>query len=224
MRKIITISIFCAATFLHAQQIDLNRNAQFSKSMDEINNGKNTIKYSDIQGTPYYYPNFVPAKVGDTSGVIPIRYSPFLDSVEILDNNNCNVYQLPKEEAYPKFTFQKTNEKLILVSTNDAFSGYFFELVNGNYQLLKKMITKFRDATAPANTLVSGIPAKFEIQKPIYFLKTQSGITRLSKKADDLLSALPADKKDAAKDFIKSNKIKLNDELDLIKLVTFLNK
>jgi len=39
-----------------------------------------------------------------------------------------------------------------------------------------------------------------------------------------LVNALPADKKDAAKDFIKTNKIKLNEELDLIKLVTFLNK
>jgi len=225
MKKlIITASIFLSGIYLQAQQIDLARNAQFTKSMDEINNGPKKIKYSDIQGTPYYYPNFIPAKLGDTSGTIPIRYSPFLDSVEIMDNKTGNVYVIPEEEAYPKFTFETTKEKLVLVNTNNEYSGYFFEIVGGKNRLLKKVITKFKDETPPPNTLVPGIPAKFEVQKPIYFIKSDEGLVKVSKKTDDLLNALPADKKDAAKDFIKTNKIKLNEELDLVKLVTFLNK
>ncbi|WP_028120993.1 hypothetical protein [Epilithonimonas tenax] len=224
---IITASLLFNGIFLQAQQIsvsDLARTARFNKIIDEVNNGPKKLKYSEIQGTPYYFANFVPARVGDTSGIIPIRYSPFLDSVEILDSNTGNVYELPKEAAYPKFTFETTHEKLVLINTHNEYSGYFFELVGGKNKLLKKVITTFKNETPPPNTLVPGIPAKFEIQRPIYFIKTEDSVIKLSKKADDLLNALPADKKDATKDFIKTNKIKLNEELDLIKLVTFLNK
>ena len=74
------------------------------------------------------------------------------------------------------------------------------------------------------NTLVPEIPAKFEIQKPLYFIKTENGTVKVSKKTDDIVKALPADRQSDARDFIKANNIKLSQELDLIKLVTFLNK
>lgn len=225
---IITASLLFVGIFSNAQQHmtlgEAARAARFNKIIDEVNNGPKKLKYADIQGSPYYYANFVPARVGDTSGVIPIRYSPFLDSVEILDSNSGNVYEIPKEEAYPKFTFQTTNEKLVLVNTNNEYSGYFFEVVGGKNRLLKKISTKFKDEIPAPNSLVSAIPAKFEVQRPVYFIKTEDNVIKLTKKADDLLNTLPSDKKDATKDFIKANKIKLNEELDLIKLVTFLNK
>ncbi|WP_379967977.1 hypothetical protein [Epilithonimonas sp. UC225_85] len=224
---IITASLFFSGIFLQAQQIsvtEMARTARFSKIIDEVNNGPKKLKYSDIQGTPYFYANFVPARVGDTSGIIPIRYSPFLDTVEIMDNNTGNVYELPKEEAYPKFTFQTTNEKLVLANTNNEYSGYFFELVGGKNRLLRKNITKFKEEIPAPNSLLPSTPARFEVLKPIYFIKTEDGVVKITKKADDLLNALPADKKDTVKDFIKTNKIKLNEEPDLIKLVNFLNK
>lgn len=229
MKTIITsVSLLFVGFFTSAQQhISLGeaaRTARFNKIIDEVNNGPKKLKYADIQGSPYYYANFVSARVGDTSGIIPIRYSPFLDSVEILDSNSGNVYEIPKEEAYPKFTFQTTNEKLVLVNTNNEYSGYFFELVAGKNRLLKKISTKFKDEVPAPNTLVSAIPPKFEVQRPIYFIKSDDYVIKLTKKVDDLIKNLPADKKDATKDFIKANKIKLNDELDLIKLVNFLNK
>ncbi|MCG2794006.1 MAG: hypothetical protein L6262_10725 [Weeksellaceae bacterium] len=220
----LSASLLLSGLFLNAQQINLARNAQFTKSMDEINSGSKKLKYTDIQGSPYYDDNFVPAKLGENSGTISIRYSPFLDSIEILDGQTGNVYVIPKEQQYPKFTFETTKEKLILVNTNNEYSGYFFELVGGKNRLLRKNITKFVDETPPPNTLVPGIPAKFEAQKPIYFIKTEDNFIKITKKADDLINALQEDKKEAVKDFIKTNKIKLNDEMDLIKLVTFLNK
>lgn len=220
----IAAGLFFGITSFKAQQIDLNRNANFNKSIDEINNGQKKIKYSDIQGTPYYYANFVPARVGDTSGIIPIRYSPFLDSVEILDKNSGNVYELPKESTYPKFIFETTGERLVLVNTNNEYSGYFFELIGGKNRLLKKISTKFKNEIPSQNSFLSAVPAKFEIQKPIYFIMMGDNIIKVTKRSDDIINVLPAEKKDTAKDFIKTNKIKLNEELDLIKLVTFLNK
>ncbi len=224
MKTLIGSLLLVSGIFLQAQRISVSemaRTARFSKVIDEINNGKQKIKYSDINGIPYYTANFLPAKVGDTPGIVSIRYNTFLDTIEIL--NGADVYEIPREDAYPKFTFEKTNEKLVLVNTHNEFSGYFFELAGGKNRLLKKITTKFYDAVPAPNSLISGTPARFETPKPIYFIQTETNFIRIPKKAEELLVALPPDKKDAAKDFIKTNKIKINQEPDLIKLVNFLN-
>ena len=62
--KTILRSIFLlfSIAFLNAQQISLgeiSRTAKFGKLIDEINNGTTKIKYSDIKGIPYYYPEFI---------------------------------------------------------------------------------------------------------------------------------------------------------------------
>lgn len=225
MKKIVFAFCILSLGFnIKSQQISVSeiaRTAHFNKLIDEVNNGKDKIKYSDIKGIPYYYPNFIPAKVGNASGTIPIRYNSFLDTVEIL--NNTDVYEIPKTESFPDFTFETTKEKLVLVNTHDDFSGYFFELINGKNRLLKKIITKFYPETPAPNTLVPGTPARFEIQKPIYFIQVDNNIIKIPKKTAELISSLPSDKKDSVKDFIKTNKIKLTQEPDLIKLVNFLN-
>lgn len=224
--KIIYSLIFLAigSLSLNAQQTsvgDAARVARFNKLIEEVNNGKEKIKYSDINGIPYYSAGFVRAKVGDTSSYVPVRYNTFLDTVEILADNN--VYEIPREESYPKFTFEGTNEKLVLVNSHDDYAGYFFEIASGKNRLLKKITTKFHDAVPAPNSMISGTPAKFETLKPIYFIKTENALVKIPKNTKDLATSFP-DKKDALNDFLKTNKIKLNNEADLIKLTQFLNK
>ena len=197
------------------------RVAKFNKLIDEVNNGKQKIKYSDINGIPYYSAGFVRAKVGDTPSYVPIRYNTFLDAIEIMADSN--VYEIPREESYPKFTFEGTNEKLVLVNSRDEFAGYFFELASGKNRLLKKITTKFYDAVPAPNSLISGTPARFETLKPVYFIKTEDALIKIPKNTKDLAQSFP-DKKNELNDFLKSNKTKLNNEADLIKLSQFLNK
>ena len=219
---IITANLLFIGTFLQAQQIDLARNSQFVKSMDQINNGKTVLKYSDIQGNPFYKKGFSEAKIGDTGTILPVRYNLYKDSFELLNNND--IYSLPKESSFSKFIFTDTNEKFILENDNNGFAGYFLVLADGKNKLLKKIAVKFSPEVPAPNTMVSGIPAKFENQKPVYFIKTEDNLIKLTKKSDDLINALQADRKESVKDFIKTNKIKLAEESDLIKLVNFLNK
>lgn len=198
------------------------RISKFNKTIDEINNGKQKIKYSDINGIPYYSAGFVRAKVGDTPSYVPIRYNTFLDAVEIMGDNST-VYEIPREESYPKFTFEGTKEKLVLVNSGDEYAGYFFEIADGKNRLLKKISTKFYDAVPSNNSMISPTPARFETLKPIYFIKTATGLVKIPKNAKDLANSFP-DQKDAVNEFIKTNKIKVNSEADLIKLTQFLNK
>lgn len=227
MKAIIIIaSLLLSNSILNAQYIsnfnEVARTTRFNKSIDEINNGKAVLKYSDIQGNPFYKSGFSNAKIGDTENVLPVRYNMYKDSFEVMNNND--IYSIPLDNAFSKFTFLSNNDKFILTNDDAGVSGYFLVLKEGKSKLLKKFIVKYSAEVPAPNTLISGTPAKFEVQKPIYYIKNEERIVKISKKADDLVNVLPVDKKDATKDFIKTNKIKLNEELDLIKLVNFLNK
>jgi len=217
------ILIAISAISLQAQQISLgeiSRLAKFNKLIDEVNNGTQKIKYSEIEGIPYSNINFVRAKVGESTTWVPIRYNSFLDTVEILVNTD--VFEIPRAEAPPRFTFEKTNEKLVVVHSQDEYAGYFFEIADGKNRILKKIITKFYDASPAPNSLIPGTPARFETQKPLYFIKTESGLIKIPKTNKDMLVYFP-EKKNELNSFLKTTKIKLNHEPDLVKLAEFLN-
>lgn len=222
---IITAGLLLSAVSLKAQQISVGeyaRTAKFNKTIDEINNGKAVLKYSDIQGNPFYKSGFSPAKIGDDKNLLSVRYNMYKDAFEVL--NNTDIYSLPKDIAFSKITFTTSNEKFILSNDDNGVVGYFLVLVEGKSKLLKKTTVIYSPEIPAPNTMIAGSPARFDNQKPIYYIKIDDNIFKITKKTDDLINALSADKKEAAKDFIKSNKIRLNQELDLIKLVTFLNK
>jgi len=218
----ITASLLFSGIFLQAQQIDLARNAQFVKSMDELNNGKSVLKYSDIQGNPFYKNGFAEARIGDTgTTTLPVRYNMYKDAFEV--RNDGDIYAIPKENVFSKFVFVATNEKFILSNDDEGFASYFLVLADGKNKLLKKISVKFNPEVPAPNTLLPGTPAKFENQKPVYYIKTDGNVIKLTKKSEDLLNALPSDKKESTKEFIKTKKIKFNQELDLIALANFLN-
>lgn len=226
MKTIIILACLSISNIsLQAQQISLGeiaRNTKFSKNIDEVNNGKAVLKYNDIQGNPFYKSGFSNAKVGNMETILPVRYNLYKDSFEVLNNND--IYSLPKDNAFSKIVFQSNNEKFILSNDDEGFAGYFLVLTDGKNKLLKKITVKFSPEIPASNSLIPGTPAKFEDQKPVYYIKTDDNIIKLTKKSDDLVNALPSDKRDAAKDFIKTKKIKFNQELDLIALTNFLNK
>ncbi len=216
--------IFCVlcllffGAFLQAQQTlsEISRTSKFEKQIEEFNNGKSKIKYSDVKGTPYYDPEFLKAKVANTQNTALVRYNSFLDLVEVVEKED--VYQLAKDETSPDFTFEKTKEKLVFVKTDDFYSGYFIEILAGKFRILKKVMTKFQPETPAPNTIVAGTPALFIPQKPIYFIETEKDFIKITN-AKDLAKNFPEKEIDQ---FISKNKIKLNREEDLIKLGTFL--
>ena len=225
MKSIIGIlSIMMTVSLAQAQQISLREissNIRFNQQIDEFNNGKEKIKYADIQGIPYYYVKFIDAKVGDTAGTIPIRYNIFLDTVEVSEKGT--VYELPKDEPKTSFTFTTTKEKLVFVGTNDIYSGHFFELNSGKYRILKKVVAKYIPATPAPNSLIAGTPAQFSLQKPLYFIQFENSFIKIAKSGKELATEMQHKGKEI-KEFVDKNKIKFNREEDLVKLANFLNQ
>ena len=225
MNKILRlIFLLFSGILLQAQQVSLNeisRKARFDRQIEELNNGAPKINYSDIQGIPYYYPEFIPAKVGESTNIVPMRYNSFLDTVEVVDKED--VYQISKNESSPTFTFETTKEKLVFVKTNDLYSGYFFELTSGKFRILKKVITKYFEAIAAPNPMIGGTAARFSTQKPIYFIQFENQFIKIPKSVKELGSNFPGQAV-SINVFANKSKIKLNREEDLIKLGVFLNQ
>lgn len=219
-----SLVILFATSYMQAQQVsvaEMARMARFDKVIDELNNGPKKLNYSEVSGSPYYYKNFVAAKLVSKETIIPIRYNTLNDIVEFL--NFQDVYELPKNQDFGSFIFETTKEKLVLIDTFDQYSGYFFEINSGKNKLLKKIITVFKPEVPAPNTLISGTPPKFETLAPLYFIKTQNDqIIKIPRTTKEFLDQYP-ENREKINDFIKSNKIKLNREDDLIKLVSFLN-
>ncbi|WP_027376582.1 hypothetical protein [Kaistella palustris] len=217
------LAILATGLLLQGQQVSLHEiasNRRFEK-LAENERGENKIKYSDVLGIPYYRANFIPAKVGNTDDEIPVRYNSFLDTVEVL--NGTDVYELPKDETSPEFTFVSTHEKLVFVKTNNSYSGYFFEVAPGKNRILKKIITTYYPPKPAANTLIPGDKARFESQKPIYFVQSANGLVKIPKNEKEFAAIFP-EKKTELTAFIKKNNIKLNNEEDLVKLGQLLNQ
>jgi hypothetical protein len=219
---IVTIGIKIQAQPSYQTSMSAIRNAMF---LEKFAYGEKKLTYADIKGFPYYNADFLPARFGDTSVVLPIRYDVFKGTVEILKNDG--VYEVPnenilKDSPLSKFTFEKSRETLILVDTHNELSGYFFRLADGKNQLLKKIIVEFKPEIPAPNHLIQAIPPRFEKQDPIYFIKTEEDFIKIPKDIIEFLNYFP-ENKDEISDFVKKNKIKLNREKDLIKLVNFLN-
>ena len=219
---IIPICLFFITSSYSAQQLsigELSRNAKFIKSIDELNNGKTKIKYTDIKGSPFYKKEFSQARAEESQVIFGARYNSFLDTIEI--QSGLDIYEVDKEKPLKNIYFIYTNENLISVPN----SGYFFEVVKGKYKLLRKEKTEFFPETPSNNPIIPSTPARFDALKPTYYILTESGdLVKIGKEESIIVNSLDADKREGVKSFIKSNKIKLHKEEDLKKLVTFLNQ
>lgn len=230
MKKILVIIVITEVGLpIYAQQNtsmeSYQRDVRFNQDMEKLKSGEKKLGYSDIEGSPYYKTDFLSARFGNNSTIFPIRYNCYTDTIEILNGNE--IVEIPKtnivkESELSKFIFEKSNEILILVDTYDEHSGYFFRIVNGKNQLLKKITIEFKPEIPAPNHLIKSIPARFEKQIITYFIKTENNFVKVPQQTDELLNDFPENKVEI-NDFIKKNKIKINNEKDLVKLVAFLN-
>jgi|GEM_PF-421508 len=185
-------------------------------------NAGKSLKYDEIAGSPYVDINFAPAKVAENYEKTSIRYNSYTDEVEF--QKDGKPLTLPKDSKFSRIEVASPKKAtLVLLETNDDMSGYFYELVNGKNKLYKKIKTKFIDMVPALNSYATDRPASFKTLEPVYYIKTENGFIKKTKNLKEITQQLP-DKKEAIEEFAKSNKIKFNNEADLIKLVKFLNQ
>lgn len=222
MRKIFFVALFLPFAFVNAQQaLNINNITGSQAVFQNVASGNgSSIKYEDIQGSPYQSKVFQKAFVGDKYGNIEVRYNAYTDDMEF--SNQGKIEVLPKQEDFYRIEVIPSKQVFVYFNNNIEPKGYFTEVVNGKNSVYKKTKVIFKDVVPAVNTYQSAKPAMFVTQEPIYYLKTSSGnvhkISSLKKVAE-----LFPEKEDEYSKYIKSNKLKFNDT-DLVKLITFINQ
>ncbi|MGV8915615.1 MAG: hypothetical protein ACOH1X_09235 [Kaistella sp.] len=216
----LTLTLF-TITYLSAQANYFNEAYRFNKFIDRIKSPQGEqLKYADIEGSAYLYKYFISANIENATSLIKARYNTYTDTVELL--NEDDIFELPKSIKYSRITFPNPTAVLVYMNTMDIPEGYYFELATGTYSLYKKIKTEYRQGAKAVNSFTPAILPRFINLNPIYYIKTESQFIKVSKNGKDLSSNFP-EKTVVINDFVKKNKLKMNQEHDLLRLVQFLN-
>ena len=220
MKLLITIVLLIISSIsLNAQANLFNEAYRFNKFMDKITTPKGILTYGDIEGNAYYTNTFASAKIENATTLINVRYNTYTDTVEILKDGS--IYVLPKNEKYSKISYANSPEVLVYLNSGEM-EGYYFELVPGKYRLLKKLKAEFRPEVPAVNTFTSSVAAKFENLNPVYYFEINNQFVKVPKNMKDFLQEF-TEKKSEIEAFVKVNKLKTNQEEDLIRLAKFIN-
>ncbi|MGB5378991.1 hypothetical protein [Muriicola sp.] len=199
--------------------------------MANLRQNKNTTGESEILGSPYLTEDFVKSKLffGDEYvGDYYVRYNALNSEIEIKET------QLPGEEAKRLLANEdlrvKYGQRELLFTTyinkkEETKNGYLSIISSGNeFTLYHRLAVKFSEGKAAANSMVMAIPSRYAHFVEYYYMKAGvDRIDQLTQKKGALLKILEKEMKEPVNNFIKENKIDLDNEEHLIKTFEFIN-
>lgn len=193
--------------------------------------GSNNDKYLDDEhvGSPYSNPIFLLGNIYEQNKVIAsnyaLRYDAMADEIEVKKNlyvEDSDIQVLSKNpEIYVKimsdmFVFRDPIEES---ATHEA--GYFQVLYVGNtYNLYKKIIKKYYPAKKAQNSFEKDVLATY-VDRPIYYLVSEAGNFQEFGSSKNKRLKLFQNKQPEVKKLVKSGKLDLTKEEDLLRVVKY---
>ncbi len=188
---------------------------------------KPTIKIKEVSGSPYAIEEFFEGQIrlsDSVSTVLPVRYNVVLDELEFKKNDK--VFALvPQENTTIKIlSSNKTYTYLNYNSENTSKKGFLgLNTTNKNINLYSKEVIVYVPYADASNAYSEPIPSHFKKGEKLYFIGlSDKSIFEMPKKNKDLLKLFPIYEKEITA-FIKTNKISLDDEKELLLLVNYIN-
>jgi hypothetical protein len=179
-----------------------------------------TLNYKNVDGSPYYTPEFIKGTVYLNNGnyaTYPFRYDIFQDEMEFRKDDK--IFWLLKNDI--KFLRYGSDMVIVTHAVSDTGKlGYFFLKETGKYNIMKKMRVVFYPLVPPKGYSET-IPDRFKREEDEFYLQFEGMPAQRLKNNKDLSTVFPDNK--PALDFIKKEKIKVNNFESLQKLVNFLN-
>lgn len=228
MKKILALGLLALATTgvfaqavssqydIYARTIDINQKS--------LAFGLTEAAFEVIKDEAYTNPNFLSGKIFQEDQVlkdnVPMRYNAYADEIEIKKNESDHTYSaLIKDpdifvkvgkEIYVFIPFQGSNAK----------GGYFSVLADGkNYGLYKKTTALFREPKKAETTYQKDTPPSFQ-KTVIYYLVKDGKFLEMPSSNSRILKMMDRKKKEMNA-FVKTNKIDLGKEGDLIRTITY---
>jgi len=186
-------------------------------------------------GTVYIEENFQKCKIyynDEFVGDFFYRHNAFNDEIEIKDNLNQSEEDTSSLMAMRqlKLVDSETGDELALhvyqTKDDNLRNGYLYLLQPGStYNLFFKNNVKFTEGTHPVTSLTRPTPNKFSHFVEYYVKKdNEETALYLSKKSSEFLRLIDSEKRTQVREYLKSEKISLKDQEDLLKLFAYLNE
>lgn len=217
------IGAFCTPAFAQNTMILSRNDLLAGTAFDNRITGASgkILKYDEISGSAYPDKSFKNAKIAENYEITAIRYNSYKDEIEF--KNEAAIMVLPKENKFGRLEISSPKQVFVLMSLDNEPKGYYYELVNGKSSLYKKVKTNFIDVKPASTPYGSDQPASFSAPITTYYLVYNGKTIKKPKNQKQIVDLIP-EKKDILTSFFKENKIKLDKEDDLKKLVTFINQ
>lgn len=204
----------------------------YLNAMGSISDKMEKLDYTDetIEGSPYQSNTFAPGKLyygEEAVGDIYFRYNAYNEEIEIKQNNTetAPIRGLGKDKKIRLVANgNEISFKTFVNKRGNTKNGYLTLVSDGEYKLYKHLRVTFKEAKRAENTLVNGTPAKFS-QSTVYYLGSPDGkrLDEVQLNNKKLLELVDKSQQNELKQYLKENRIKVNDVNDLSKVLNFLN-
>jgi hypothetical protein len=224
MKKFLLALAFAPAG-LWAQSIS---NIELQNLWDEYrfvkkNDIRNDVK--NYNGTPYLNDTFEKGRIILTNGTsytnLPLRYNIYQDVFEF--EKEGQAYQIPKDRTFKEFLMGDTVFRFSPYFVGSTkVTGYLQVLADGPCSLFKKYRTILSEAKAP-EAFKDAEPATFKAQANKFFISfAENDLPQEFGNYKEFLRLLPEHVAEMTK-YLKSNKLKLRRETEIIQTVEYYN-
>ncbi|MEM1338286.1 MAG: hypothetical protein AAF634_12200 [Bacteroidota bacterium] len=191
---------------------------------------KLTAAQQNFQGSPYTSEEFLPTTLyygEENLGPLFYRYNAYNEEIEIKKTNleNEGIRALGRDKKISLLVNGKPMSFSTFIDKKGLTqNGYLTLLQEGKYSLYKRTDVKYTEGQKAQNSFVPAIPARFSKFTEYYLsLEGQNRIDELELSNRKLLKLASEADKEALKQFLKEQKIKINNEQDALKVLEFLN-
>lgn len=231
MKRLFAIIVPLLPIIGYSQQPSLNTPVDMVDMTSNIENLIRALSFPsntettelNVEGSAYINEEFTDGMVELSNGKkysgIPLRYNAYNDLIEFR-NKAGKIYNINNPAEVRGLTIGQS--KFEYVEGKKTGSGFFAEvLTDGNTRLLKHYRLKIQPAK-PAQTHQEAQPPRFVKIPSEYLIRRPNGDVKPVRNNKDLLSLL-ADKNTAIEKLIRSERLSVSEEKDLIRIVNFYN-
>ena len=210
---------------VHCQNVEsINKTLQDFSSLVEFRNSGADANQPQIEGTEFLDENFVNGAIITTKSEhylnIPMRYNVFRDRMEVKLADG-KIYDLTDHTKI--FQILLKNRTLVYTEFDTGkkkSSGYLFMLYNGKSTLYSRNTKILVKAVKETNGITPTSPAKIVDKPDEFYIMLTDGLPRKFNSKKDFLNLLSKHASEM-EDFVKKQKLKIDDADDLIKAVTY---
>lgn len=176
------------------------------------------------EGSQFYDETFKKATISDTENVFNVRYNAFLGEMEILDGNDIALIDKKYQKDLISFLDSNVSYKVLWEKHKNAKASlsYFVQLENNAYlSLYRKDSKKY----IPSKKRLAKYKGEFRNVRSRFYVETNhSGKAILLPRTNKKFAALFSDKRAKIIAYMKSEKLKVRKENDLIQLINYINE